>query len=111
MASGAERISEVANTFNDIKKNIQDKYDKVAGRVEKLQKESDELDNANNQSPVWIEKQKKKIQSKIDTLLKNLENWLFDQLEKAQKWMDNMTKELTKIITDVLSAPLIAMMG
>ena len=102
MADGAQKIVELTNTLADIKKNIQNKYDKVMGRIEDLQKKRDEIENTTNQSPNWIEKKKKSIQKKIDDLLVNLEDWLIQQSEKAQAWLDEVKADITNMIANLL---------
>lgn len=109
--TGAEKIQEVMTQLNEIKKNIQDKYDKVMGKVGELQEKLSVIDNAVGQSKQWIDKQKKKIQTKIDDLTKKITDWLKEQLEKAQAWMDKIKEEITQMIADLLLTPVLALAG
>lgn len=109
--TGAEKIQEVMTQLDEIKKNIQNKYDKVVGKVEELQKKLSVIDNAIGQSKQWIDKQKKKIQTKIDDLTGKIRTWLEDQMKKAQSWMDKIKEEITQMIANLLLAPVLALTG
>lgn len=109
--TGTEKIQEVMNQLNEIKKNIQDKYDKIMDKVGGLQEQLIQVQNSTNQSPQWIDKQKKKIQTKIDDLTKKITTWLEEQLKKAQAWLDGIKEEITQMISDLLLTPALAMAG
>ena len=110
--TGVGKIQEVTTQLNEIKKNIQDKYDKVMGKVGKLQEKLKAVEeNAVGQSKQWIDKQKKKIQTKIEGLTKKITEWLKDQMEKAQSWMDKIKEEITQMIADLSLAPVLALTG
>lgn len=109
--TGAEKIQEVASQLAEIKKNIQDKYDKIMGKVGDLQEKLKVVENSANQSKQWIDAQKKKIQTKIDELTKKITDWLNAQLEKAQAWMDGIKEEITQMIADLIQTPLLALAG
>ena len=57
------------------------------------------------------QKQKKKIQTKIDDLTKKITTWLEEQLKKAQAWMDGIKEEITQMISDLLLTPALALAG
>lgn len=109
--TGAEKIQEVASQLAEIKKNIQDKYDKIMGKVGDLQEKLKVVENSANQSKQWIDTQKKKIQTKIDELTKKITDWLNAQLEKAQAWMDGIKEEITQMISDLIQTPKLALAG
>ena len=109
--TGAEKIQEVMTQLDEIKKNIQNKYDKVMGKVEELQEKLSVIDNAIGRSKQWIDKQKKKIQAKIDDLTRKIRTWLEDQMKKAQSWMDKIKEEITQMIANLLLAPVLALTG
>lgn len=109
--TGQEKIQEITNQLNEIKKNIQDKYDKIMSKVSDLQEKLQEINNSVGQSQQWIEKQKKKIQSKIDELTSKITDWLKEQMAKAQKWMDGVKDEIMQMIADLLLTPILAMVG
>lgn len=109
--TGQEKIQEVMNQLTEIKNNIQDKYDKIMGKVGELQEKLKVIENAAGQSKQWIDKQKKKIQTKIDDLTKKITDWLKDQMEKAQKWMDGIKEQIMQMIADLLLTPVLALAG
>ena len=67
--TGTEKIVEIGIQLAEIKQKIQEKYDKVMGKVSELQQKLIELEeavaNGIAQSLQWIEKQKQKIKTKI----------------------------------------------
>ena len=108
--TGADKIQEVMTQLSEIKENIQKKYDKVMGKIGGLQEQMDSVDSA-DQSPQWKDKQKKKLSTKIKDLTKKITDWLKEQMEKAQAWMDKIKEEITQMITDLLSTPVLALAG
>lgn len=109
--TGQEKTQEVMQQLAEIKSNIQKKYDKVMGKITDLQQELSFLDTAMNQTEIWIEKQKTKIQGKINKLKKDIEDWLRIQMGKAQKWLDNIKQEILDFIAKLLISPVLALTG
>jgi peptidoglycan hydrolase CwlO-like protein len=109
--TGQEKIKEITEQATEIKKNIQKKYDNVLKRISVLNEQLSSVTNAVNQSPTWIRKQQKKIQTKIDDLTKKLIDWLNQQTSKVQAWVDKIKNEILELIADLLKAPLLAMTG
>ena len=109
--TGAEKIAEIGQQLAEIKKNIQEKYDKVMGKVEEFQEKLKVIDTMVGQSKEWIDKQKKKIQKKIEELTTKIKTWLQTQFDKAQAWMDNIKNEITAFIAKLLTAPILALAG
>ena len=63
--TGQEKILEVIEQVNEIKNNIQKKYDKIMGKIAEYQEKLNEvIQNAQKNSEIWVEKQKKKIMNK-----------------------------------------------
>lgn len=107
--TGPEKIVEITNQVIEIKNNIQKKYDRVIGKINGLiEKQAKIVANAAAQSIYWVEKQKNKIQAKIDKLTQDIKDWLNKQLEKVQTWMNNVKKEITDFIKDLLMSPILA---
>lgn len=107
--TGPEKIVEITNQVIEIKNNIQKKYDRVIGKINELiETQAKIVANAAAQSIYWVEKQKNKIQGKIDKLTQDIKDWLNKQMEKVQTWMNNVKKEITDFIKDLLMSPILA---
>ena len=80
-------------------------------KVDKLWEKIDNVNNAVNQSPQWIEKQKQKLLTKIDDLIQRIKKWLEDQMDKVQNWLDNIKNEILDFISKLLLSPILALTG
>lgn len=110
--TGQDKITEVIDQVTEIKNNIQKKYDKVLGKIAECQVQLDEvIKNAQKNSEIWVNKQKKKITKKINDFKKKIEDWLKDQLDKVQKWMDGVKQDLMDFIAELLKSKALALTG
>jgi F0F1-type ATP synthase membrane subunit b/b' len=110
--TGQEKIVEVVKQVEEIKSNIQKKYDKIMGKIAECQEKLNEIiQNAQKNSQVWVEKQKTKIMNKINMLKKKIEDWLKTQMEKAQAWLDNIKQEIMDFIAKLLMSMVLAITG
>jgi 2-hydroxy-3-keto-5-methylthiopentenyl-1-phosphate phosphatase len=101
MANYQETIQEINDTYEDIKKKIQSKYDKVMNTIIELDGKITKVLNSNN-TQRWIDDQVSKLQKKIDDKKKALEDWLQKQLEAAQKWVDGILQIIKEKIAELL---------
>ena len=101
MANYQETIREINDTYEDIKKKIQSKYDKVMNTIIELDGKITKVLNSNN-TQRWIDDQVSKLQKKIDDKKKALEDWLQKQLEAAQKWVDGILQIIKEKIAELL---------
>lgn len=107
--TGAEKIIEITNQVIEIKNNIQKKYDATVGKINALiEKQQMIIANTVAQSIYWVEKQKKKIQAKIDKLTQGINDWLKKQMDAVQAWMNKAKEEITNFIIELLMAPILA---
>lgn len=110
--SGADKIIEAAETVATVKQKIQDKYDKIMGKILKLQKDLDNLANdIVNHTEAWIEEQRIKIQNKINKYRKTIEDWMKEQLRKIEEWLEEVKKEIEEFIQNLLKSMVMAIMG
>ena len=110
--TGAEKIAEATQTLGDIKANIQEKYDKVMGKIDGYMKQIDEtIANAQKQSQQWVDKKVAKLKAKIQELTDKITAWLNKKLEQAQAWLDNVKKEIEDFIKELLMSMILAIAG
>lgn len=107
--TGPEKIQETTEQVVEMKNNIQKKYDGVIDKINGLiEKQAKIVANVAAQSIYWVEKQKNKIQAKIDKLTQGIKDWLNKQMERVQTWMNNVKKEIMDFIKDLLMSPILA---
>lgn len=109
--TGAEKISEATKTLSDIKKNIQEKYDRVIGRIDKYTKEIDETIADKTKSDQAKDKKIAKLKQKIKDLTNDINAWLEQKLKDAQVWLDNIKKEIEDFIKELLMSMVLAIAG
>ena len=110
--TGPEKIAEATKTLNDIKKNIQEKYDGVMGKIDKYTKEIDEtIANKQNQSKEWVDKKVDRLKKKIRELTQKITEWLERKLNDAQAWLDNVKKDIEDFIKELLMSMVLAIAG
>ena len=105
--NGASKKIEAMQTLNDIKNNIQSKYDKIMKRIGALKNELDKLDDASkSHSELWVKERRKTINDKIDRLTNDSKKWQDEQLKKAQNWLSNVESEANNSVIDLKTTQL-----
>lgn len=110
MANYQDTLQDLNNTYEEIKQNIQSKYDKVIGEIAELDKKIQDLyTNSTNNSKQWINQQISIIKNKINKKKEALEKWLKQKLEDAQKWLDGVMDMIKQKIADMIISMLNAL--
>lgn len=110
--TGADKISEAMQTLADIKANIQEKYDKIMGKIDEYLVQIDEvIANAQNQSKEWVDKKVEKLKEKIKDLTDKITAWMEQKLKDAQAWLDNIKKEIEEFVAELLLSMVKAIAG
>ena len=99
--TGAEKIADIMKQVNDIKAKIQEKYDRVMAKVDLIQQEILKLEENVNNSIMWVEAQKAKLEAKMKKLMQDIQDWMNLQLQKAQEWLDGVKKEIEDFILEL----------
>ena len=74
MANYQDTLQDLNNTYEEIKQNIQSKYDKVIGEIAELDKKIQDLyTNSTNNSKQWVNHQISAIKNKINKKKEALE--------------------------------------
>ena len=110
--TGADKISEAMQTLADIKANIQEKYDKIMGKIDAYLVQIDEvIANAQNQSKEWVDKKVEKLKEKIKDLTDRITAWMEQKLKDAQAWLDNIKAEIEEFVAELLLSMVKAIAG
>lgn len=110
--TGPEKIKEATETVNDIKQTIQEKYDKVMGKIAEYQSEIQRvLSEASYHSQKWINDKIGTIKSKIEKLTNDAKKWMEEQLQKAQNWLAEVQKDIENFIKELLASMILAIAG
>lgn len=110
--TGPEKIAEATKTVNDIKTRIQDKYDRIMGKIETYQQDLRQLAlEADKHSKQWINEKTAKIKSKIEKLKSDVEEWLQTKMKEAQDWLAEVQKEIQDFIKELLASMILALAG
>ena len=110
--NGTDKIAEAAQTVNEIKQTIQDKYDKVMGKIEFYRNEIQIITSESTKhTEDWINKKTKKLKEKIQDLTDKVKNWMEEQLRKAQEWLSEIKKEIEDFILQLSSSMVLAIAG
>lgn len=104
-----DAISAAKRQYEEKVRVIQDKYQEVMDKVDKLNKTLNEkvkeADNAIKNGQSWmterINSEIEEIQSEIDVYKKNAEDWMNAQMKKAEDWMNAQIKRATDFVTNL----------
>lgn len=109
---GLDKIQETMDTLNEIKTNIQTKYDGIMSKIVTLQTELSELPaKSKNHSEQWLNDQKVKLQSKIERYEQTAKEWIDQQLKKAQEWVDEIVNEIQAFILELAKSMITSFAG
>ena len=101
--NGAEKTARSVKDFNDIKQKIEEKYNKVMGKIAKYQQDIIDLyNNSVGRSVEWVNRKIQDLKDKINDLKEKAQKWLMKKLQEAQRWLDNVKKEIEDFLKDLL---------
>lgn len=110
--TGAEKISEATQNLADIKDKIQQKYDTVMGKIEKLQTKMEEIyKNTVGHSQQWVDEKVQLIKGEIERMMNDVKAWMDKQLQKAQEWLDGIKKEIEDFLKELIASMINALAG
>ena len=82
---------ETQETFNEIKTQIEEKYQKMIDKISSVQKEIDDaIYKYANKSQEWIDKKIKMLTNKLNEYKKIAEDWLKTQMNKLREWVKSI---------------------